>query len=89
MIIIDQDDLGVLCVCAIRYCHGRETYMPGLVQTIVRKHLSELSNRDVSVMLRDCEFQREMKLWGDERIDKPGWIKWEETLKEEAERRKK
>ena len=88
MIKIDQESLGTLCVCAIRYCQGRMTYMPRLVREIVTKYLTELSDRDISVMLQDCDFQRDMKLWGDERIDKPGWIKWKEILKEEELRRK-
>ena len=24
---IEQEDFGMLCACAIRYCQGRETYM--------------------------------------------------------------
>ncbi len=23
-----NDDFGTLAICAIRYCHGRQTYMP-------------------------------------------------------------
>ena len=88
MIKIDQESLVTLCVCAIRYCQGRMTYMPRLVREIVTKNLTELSDRDISVMLQDCDFQRDMELWGDERIDKPGWIKWKEILKEEELRRK-
>ena len=53
---ISQEDFGTLCICAIRYCQGRQTYMPSLVQGIVREHLSELSDRDIQVMLDDCEF---------------------------------
>lgn len=84
---ISQEDFGTLCICAIRYCQGRETYMPSLVQGICKAHLKELSDRDLAVMIDDCRFQRKMNLYGNEHIDKPDWIKWEETLLKEKERR--
>lgn len=84
---IDQKDFGTLCICAIRYCHGRRTYMPGLVQDIVGKHLDSISDNDLNVMIDDCQFQRDMNLYGDE-CDKVGWLKWEQTVIEEMERRK-
>ena len=87
---LNQEDFGTLCICAIRYCHGRQTYMPDLVRKIVRPHLHEFSDKDLSVMIQDCEFQANMHLYGDERIDKPGWIEWkQELLKEEARRKEK
>ena len=88
MIRLEKDDFGTLAICAIRYCHGRQTYMPDLVQGIIRPRLKELSDKDLSVMIEDCDFQERMHLYGDERIDKPGWIKWrEELIAERAERR--
>ena len=68
-------DLGTLCICAIRYCMGRQTYMPDLVRGIVRPLLPKLSDKDIGVLHDDCLFQERMLLWGDEQIDKPGWIK--------------
>ena len=84
-----NDDFGTLAICAIRYCQGRQTYMPSLVQGIIRPHLKELSDRDLNVMLEDCDFQERMRLYGDERIDKPGWLKWKADLIAEKERREK
>ena len=54
---INQDDFGTLCICAIRYCQGRRTYMPSLVQDIIRPHLSELNDKTIGVMVQDCEYQ--------------------------------
>jgi transcriptional regulator with XRE-family HTH domain len=82
-----EQDLGTLCICAIRYCHGRQTYMPSLVRDIVRPLLSKLSNKDLGVMVNDCGFQRRMELYGDDVIDKPGWLKWEQELIAEQARR--
>ena len=84
---INQEDFGTLCICAIRYCHGRQTYMPGLVQSIVAPHLSDLSDKDLAVMIDDCGYQERMQLYGDEHIDKPGWLRWKELLLAEKRRR--
>lgn len=86
---IDQEDFGTLCICAIRYCQGRQTYMPDLVRQIIKPHLSELSNKTIDVMVEDCDFQRRMNLYGDERIDLPGWLEWEQILVEEQKKREK
>ena len=84
---ITQEDFGTLCICAIRYCHGRQTYMPDLVRGIVVPRLSELSDNDLQVLINDCDYQERFKLYGDERIDKPGWLQWKELLLAEKQRR--
>ena len=84
---ISQEDFGTLAICAIRYCQGRQTYMPDLVRGIVVPHLPDISDNDLDVMIDDCDFQETMKLYGDERIDKPGWIRWRELLNAEKKRR--
>lgn len=82
---IDNENFGVLAVCAIRYCQGRETYMPELVRRIIRGHISEVTDKDLQVMINDCEYQ---SAFGDENIDKPRWIEWKEFLINEQKRRK-
>ena len=84
---ITQEDFGTLAICAIRYCHGRQTYMPSLVRDIIAPHLPDLSDKDLMVMIEDCEFQERMNLYGDVRIDKPGWKRWRELLIAEKKRR--
>ena len=84
---LEKDDFGTLAICAIRYCHGRQTYMPDLVRSIVRPHLKELSDKDLNVMIEDCDFQERMNLYGDKRIDKPGWLRWKADLIAERGRR--
>lgn len=84
---IEQEDLGTLMICAIRYCHGRETYMPSLVQGICSTYLQEISDKDLQVMIDDCVFQANMNMYGDPVIDKPGWIRFHEKLEEEKRRR--
>ena len=84
---LEKDDFGTLAICAVRYCHGRQTYMPDLVRDIVRPRLKELSDKDLNVMIEDCDFQERMNLYGNERIDKPGWLRWKADLIAERERR--
>lgn len=86
-ITLSQKDFGTLAICAIRYCHGRMTYMPDLIRGIIRPYLGRISDKDFNIMLEDCEFQRQIEMYGDEKIDKPGWIEWENQLKAEKERR--
>jgi len=84
---MDREDFGTLCICALRYCFGRETYMPSLVRDIIRHRLQDLSDKTLGVMIEDCAFQAKMNLYGDEKIDKPGWINWEMELRAEKRRR--
>ena len=83
---ISAEDFGTLCICAIRYCHGRRTYMSNIVMEIVGRHLSELSDRDIKVMYDDCRFMN-LSDYGDEVIDKPNWLKWEAKIRAEKNRR--
>jgi hypothetical protein len=85
---INNEDFGTLAVCAIRYCHGRETYMPALVRGIIKPHLQEISDKDLQVMLNDCDFQERFNLYGNETYDKPGWLEWKDILLNEQARRK-
>lgn len=87
MIRISENNFGILAICAIRYCQGRQTYMPDLVRSVVKNHLDEVEDNDLAVMIADCEFQEWANLYGDEKIDKPGWLKWKETLLAEKVRR--
>lgn len=84
---LSEEQFGILSICALRYCHGRRTYMPSLVQRIVGIHLSELTDKDIEVMMNDCQFQRKMNLYGDD-CDKVDWLKWEADVIAESKRRK-
>lgn len=86
---ITQKDFGTLAICAIRYCQGRQTYMPDLVRSIIAPHLSDISDKDLGVMIEDCKFQARNELYGDPWIDMPGWIRWRELLLAEKQRRSK
>ena len=46
---ITQENFGTLAICAIRYCHGRQTYMPELVRGIVAPHLPDVSDKALTI----------------------------------------
>lgn len=75
---IPQIDFATLCICALRYCHGRQTYMPSLIMRIVGEYLPEMTERDINIMLNDC-------------ITPPDkdWESWKEVLQKEKEFRRK
>lgn len=84
---VDKEDFGILAVCAIRYCQGRESYMPELVRRILRPYLKDLSDKDIQVMIKDCENQEFMGTYGSPWVDKPGWMEWKEVLLKEKKDR--
>lgn len=88
-IIVPSDrDFGAVCISAVRYCLGRQSYMPGLVQGFLRPLLPHFSDNDLSVMQRDIEEAEKWGGYGDERIDKPGWIRFLSDISSEITKRK-
>ena len=83
-----KDDKESIYICAVRYCMGRQTYMPSVVVSALKPELKDMSKNALAVMLKDCEEQESRNLWGSEIIDKPLWIEWKRLLEEEMKRRK-
>ena len=81
------EEFGRLAVCAIRYCQGRQTYMPSLIISTLKPHIAELTDKDLQVMINDCDYQAQLDLYGSETIDKPGWLEWKDILIQEQKRR--
>ena len=78
---ISQKDFGTLCICALRYCHGRRTYMPSLVQGIVRAHFKDLSDKDLKIIADDEKFQQRFNMFGAE-CDEKDWRRFYGDLME-------
>lgn len=83
-----DEDFGTICVCAVRYCFGRQTYMPSLVQDFARRNFKYLKDNQLKVMVDDINFAERINQLGDERIDKPGWLKFREKINSELKSRK-
>lgn len=86
MIKLNDEEFGILAICALRYCHGRQTYMPKRVQDIVETHLSELSDKDLRVIEEDLNNMRDYD-FGDPVIDRPNWQRFQYAVEEERKRR--
>lgn len=50
---ISREDFGSLCICAVRYCLGRKTYMPSNIQRIVSANIKYISDIDLNVIYAD------------------------------------
>jgi len=81
---VNDDEFGTICICAERYALGRQTYMPGIVQDFIRRNINFVDTRAVIVMIKDLT---NSPFYGDEVIDKPGWITLREFLEKELEGR--
>lgn len=83
------DDFESVLICALRYCLGRQTYMPSIVIAFVRPMLSALSVRALSVIVRDIENAKGgVPGLGDPNIDEPLWLNLLNAAKAELEGRK-
>ena len=85
--VYEDEDIGTIAVCAVRYALGRETYMPSLVQGFVKRHPEIVDEKTRTVMIRDineADCISEYKLssgetlkidgLGSTTIDRPGWL---------------
>lgn len=84
-----DDDFGAVLNCAVRYCLGRQTYMPGIIISFINPHIQKLSNRTLWTIQRDID---EAAVYpnglGNPEIDKPKWIEFRNAIVAEIERRK-
>ena len=77
-------DFGTVCGCAIRYSLGRQTYMPSLVQQFINRNLKQIDSYSLAVMARVI---KEAPSYGNETIDKPGWMNFLAVLEKELKDR--
>lgn len=81
-----DDDFESILICAVRYSIGRRTYMPSIVCSYITQLIPRLSLKSLSVIERDI-LDAEKFGYGDEKIDKPVWMKFLDEIKNEIERR--
>ena len=86
-IIIEADDdfFGAVLNCAVRYCIGRQSYMPGLVIDKITPWLTLLSEKTLWCFERDIKGTDSL---GDPDVDAPRWRKFQSDVRKEIERRK-
>lgn len=91
---MNDEYFGTICLCALRYALGRQTYMPSIVQDFIKAHISEIDQSSIKVMLRDIEEADRIRTYisnsgdsividglGDTKIDRPGWERLREFLR--------
>jgi hypothetical protein len=84
----EDDFFGAVINCAVRYACGRQSYMPSLVIGEVRKMIPMLNDKTIGCMERDIREAEKFGGYGDEKIDKPGWLAFLKELQDEMDRRK-
>lgn len=87
MIDAANDTFGAVVNCAVRYCLGRETYMPSLVIDFVIPLLPYITRRTLDTLSRDICEASQYGGYGDDTIDKPDWMDFLSLIKEEQSRR--
>lgn len=79
----DIDEFGAVLNCAVRYCLGRMTYMPGLVTDWIMSHCGGmLTSKTLYVMRKDIEEAKAEDRLGMD-MDKETWEKFLRWVKEE------
>ena len=96
------DDFEAILICAERYACGRESYMPSLVIDYITPLLPRLSIKTLGVLNEDMQRVDEMDkrtegveivpgmrhgAFGNDRIDKPGWMRFWKAVRDEISRR--
>lgn len=81
-----DDNFEDVLICAVRYALGRQTYITGTVSEYVIRLLPHLSDRAITVIMRDIGKADDL---GDTNIDVPNWNRLACRCREEFERRKK
>lgn len=84
---LTDDDFGAVLTCAVRYAIGRQTYMPKLVIDYITPLLPYLNGKALWCFEKDVASPW-MDNWGDEKIDKPEWMKFLSDVRAEIEGRK-
>lgn len=78
-----MDFFGAVLNCAVRYCLGRATYMPGLVTDWIMQHCGGiLTAKTIGVMKRDIDEAASHAGLGMD-CDVRTWMKFREWLEEE------
>lgn len=78
---IGANDLRTLLICSMRYALGRSTYMPGMVQGLIRQHATLFSERDRQQLAEEICQHGDMyggKIGMD--VDTAQWLRFRDWL---------
>lgn len=83
MKLLEDRDFGMVCLCAMRYSMGRQTYMPHYIQGFIAGHICMIDTASITAMINDIQSARDSQMpmpLGDPKIDEPGWIAFQDFL---------
>lgn len=83
----NNEKFGAVLNCAVRYACGRQTYMPSIVIGFIRPLISEIDDKTLCCMERDIRDAERFGGYGDEKIDKPDWMRFLADLQAEIDKR--
>ena len=77
------DEFGAVLNCAVRYCIGRATYMPGLVTDCIMDNChGKLNKKTLFVMGRDIDEAKNLGMDCDVKT----WMQFREWIRQETEK---
>ena len=83
-----NDDFGAVCNCAVRYCLGRQSYMPSLVCGYITTLLPELTNKTLDCFERDIAERKRTGFDFGDSCDYETWDAFYKAVCKEIEGRK-
>ena len=83
-----DDDFGVVCNCAVRYCLGRRSYMSSLVCGYITQLLPELTDKTLDCFERDIAERKRTGFDFGDSCDYETWDAFYKAVCKEIERRK-
>lgn len=83
-----NDDFGAVCNCAVRYCLGRQSYMPSLVCGYITPLLPELTDKTLDCFERDIAERKRTGFDFGDSCDYETWDAFYKAVCKEIERRK-
>lgn len=69
---MEVQEFGSLTICALRYCHGRMTYMPSLIVDATKENWNYLHKNDKEIIRKDLQYALETSNMGMS-FDKQMW----------------
>lgn len=77
-------EFGCLTLCALRYCHGRMSYMPSLIVDATKANWSLLSKNDKTIILKDLAYEIENSRLGMD-CDREMWLQFYDWILNQEE----
>ena len=75
-------------MCRSLLLRQKDIYAKSCTRLRLCRNFKYLNDNELKVMADDIKFAEQINWLGDERIDKPGWLRFRERINSELEKRK-